>query len=442
MYGMSIFAERFKLQVAFITFCITSLNLANGQNLKKILFISIFGTSLFSKGVELPWQPLRIWTSTSGSTLEAKIVDILKREYVLEKPNKDRIKVPRGTLSEKDMVYVNWLEARSSCIPQFDWDYGYDISNPNHMDRFDLKKLKANTSLGKFSRKDRGFVHSDGTICQCRSRVKTLMKRTDPEKYECVLKSRIDNVLKYLPYPKSYYRSITAKRENTPRAIHNADLNGGRWKHDPKFRNIHIILRDHETIKDLSPLQEFENLKKVTFYDTHIKDLNPIVDLDNIKELRVINNLVEDFYPLTKMRWIERINLSYNKIRYLDKIPDFQNTYLQKIIFGGNPLSEDPYVLLNIEKRDIEKVGNFRSVWDICSGAWTKPEPGHYGFVVGIGCTPLEEHFFPPLPKDAKDAPIWNVVGAVCMLSRPPNKQYLNQFLLKNKRVPWEYIYW
>ena len=165
------------------------------------------------------------------------------------------------------------------------------------------------------------------------------------------------------------------QRESSPRAIHNADLSGGKWQHDPRFRNIHIILRDHETIKDLSHLQEFENLNKVTFYDTHIKDLNPIVDLDNIKELRVINNLVEDFYPLTKM-WelIEHINLSYNKIRYLDKIPDFQNTYLEKIIFGGNPLSEDPHILLNIEKRDIEKVGNFSSVWDICSGAWTKPE--------------------------------------------------------------------
>ena len=160
MYGMSIFAERFKLLVALFTFCITSLNLANGKNLKKILFISIFNTSLFLKGVEMPSQPLRIWTSTFGSTLEAKIVDILKKEYVLEKPNKDRIKVPRGTLSEKDMVYLDWLEARSANIPQlaqFGRDYGYDISNPNHMDRFDLKKLKANTSLGKYSRKDGGF---------------------------------------------------------------------------------------------------------------------------------------------------------------------------------------------------------------------------------------------------------------------------------------------
>lgn len=451
MYDMSIFAERFRLLVALFTFCITSLNPLSARHIKN--YVGDNSTPIIKKKilakvsnfVQIPSQPVRKWTSTSGSTLEAKFVEFLEKEYVLEKTNKDRLMVPRGTLSDEDMVYVDWLEARAT-NPGFMpfaniCDNGYDISNPNHMRQFDSNKLKTNTSLGKWSRKDMGFVHSGGEVCKCRSRVKTLMKRTDPEKYECVLKSRIDNVLKYLPYPKSYYRSITAKRENSPRAIHNADLSGGRWQHDPRFRNIHIILRDHETIKDLSPLQEFENLKEVTFYDTHIKDLNPIVDLDNIKELRVINNLVEDFYPLTKMRWIENIDLAYNKIRYLDKIPDFQNTYLENISFRGNPLSEDPYALLNIEKRDIEKVGNFMSVWNFCSKEWTKPEAGHYGFRVNLSCTPLERHFFPPLGKDAKTALPYIKVGAILVVAGP-SVGNLNSFLHYKKKVPYEYLTW
>lgn len=120
-------------------------------------------------------------------------------------------------------------------------------------------------------------------------------------------------------------------------------------------KEITWIFLDWNQITDLTPLQNFQNLKKISFSGNQIADLTPLAGLNNLENIVAINNNISSIEPLENLVNIKYICLDENKINNIDIIKNWSNVL--EISFQNNQIEQLPN-LSNLQELETLNVNN------------------------------------------------------------------------------------
>ena len=123
-----------------------------------------------------------------------------------------------------------------------------------------------------------------------------------------------------------------------------------------KGKGITWLFLDWNEITDLTPLQNLEELTKVSFSGNSVTDLTPLSKLPNLKNITGINNKIETIEPLTDLQNIEYICLDGNNISSINSIMAWQN--LKEMSFNNNKIKEMPDLTKLTQLRTIDLSNN------------------------------------------------------------------------------------
>lgn len=114
-------------------------------------------------------------------------------------------------------------------------------------------------------------------------------------------------------------------------------------------KDITWIFLDWNEITDLTPLQNFKQLTKISFSGNKVSDLTPLSKIETLENITAINNKIETIKPLVNLKNIKYITLDGNIIKDISSIANWSN--LEEISFQNNQIEEIPNLskLKNLE---------------------------------------------------------------------------------------------
>ena len=92
------------------------------------------------------------------------------------------------------------------------------------------------------------------------------------------------------------------------------------------------------SIKDISALKGLKKLEYLYIWNNNITDISPLQDLTELKELSLLNNKITDISPLQNLTGLEKLLLSQNRIEDLTPIAGL--TKLSEVSVVGNPVKD------------------------------------------------------------------------------------------------------
>jgi len=103
------------------------------------------------------------------------------------------------------------------------------------------------------------------------------------------------------------------------------------------------------TIKDLTPIQSFRNLRKLECDNTPITDLSPLRNLHELRELDCWNTPITSLEPLAQLTQLQRLNCNNTQIDTLEPLRNLVN--LRQLSCSGTAIRtlEPLQQLVNIE---------------------------------------------------------------------------------------------
>ncbi len=105
-------------------------------------------------------------------------------------------------------------------------------------------------------------------------------------------------------------------------------------------KEITWIFLDWNEITDLTPLQNFTNLTKISFSGNQVSDLSPLSNLENLENLTAINNKITTLNTINNLSNMKYICLDGNVLTNIDDISNWSN--LIEISFRNNQITELP----------------------------------------------------------------------------------------------------
>lgn len=302
-------------------------------------------------------EPYRIWKNNNNKEIKAKLISLDKNSAVfnLKLENGRKISANSRFFCEEDLIYANRVRALSQSHLESNYDIRCSKLDPfNYPNkRRDVKKeVRHFCPEGKWDPRKKLVVHRKGTkfenSCLCHS-APLLMRKTSEDNYNCIFESRLKKWLDIFPHESKDYIGIYIIRGNSgtnymSSYAHRVDKNDLQ-------KSIFIKLREGETIKDISFIENFPNIKFLQINDCHVEDLSPLNKLTNLNRLNLDNNKVTSFEKLSNNKNLYAISFNRNNIRYINKIHLFSKTKLTYIDFSHNPIETDPLDLDRIEKR-------------------------------------------------------------------------------------------
>ena len=114
----------------------------------------------------------------------------------------------------------------------------------------------------------------------------------------------------------------------------------------------------HNSITDISPLEELTSLTELSLYDNSITDISPLRNMTALTTLYLENNSITDVSPLEGLTSLTTLYLSYNSITDVSPLEDLTN--LEHVFLSGNPISD--YEPLRRLQTAIQNAGNYISI--------------------------------------------------------------------------------
>ena len=105
------------------------------------------------------------------------------------------------------------------------------------------------------------------------------------------------------------------------------------------------------SITDISGIEEFTDLKYLTFgysKENSISDISPLENLTNLEMLLISNNNISDISPLENLTNLEALVIENNNISDISPLENLTN--LSNIYLSDNPIDGDISILKNLKK--------------------------------------------------------------------------------------------
>ncbi len=80
-----------------------------------------------------------------------------------------------------------------------------------------------------------------------------------------------------------------------------------------------LILGENQTLKDISPIGELQDLEYLELFWCAFRDLSPLTKLTKLMDLNICKNTVDDWRPLMEMKQLKRLWISDLRIRVSSK---------------------------------------------------------------------------------------------------------------------------
>ena len=100
-----------------------------------------------------------------------------------------------------------------------------------------------------------------------------------------------------------------------------------------QLNNLEEVCLDNNEIKDINALENITSIESLSLSSNRIEDISILKNLKNIEKLDLGKNEITDISPLAEMQYLEYLNLSSNKINNIDKLNSLENLnslYLEK----------------------------------------------------------------------------------------------------------------
>lgn len=100
-----------------------------------------------------------------------------------------------------------------------------------------------------------------------------------------------------------------------------------------QLNNLEEVCLDNNDIKDINALENITSIKSLSLSVNRIQDISHLENLKNLDKLNLDKNEIMDVSPLSGMKDIKYVNLSSNKINNIDKLNNLENLtslYLEK----------------------------------------------------------------------------------------------------------------
>lgn len=131
--------------------------------------------------------------------------------------------------------------------------------------------------------------------------------------------------------------------------------------------NITWIFLDWNEIEDISVIENFKNLTKISFSGNNVKNISPLATLENLSSITAINNQIETIEQLGNLKRIENINLDGNKIENISVVTEWEN--LVDMSFQNNNILSIPdfsnlkkLKQINLSSNKLETISTMGSV--------------------------------------------------------------------------------
>lgn len=105
-------------------------------------------------------------------------------------------------------------------------------------------------------------------------------------------------------------------------------------------KEVSWIFLDWNEITNLTPLQNFKNLTKISFSGNKVSDLIPLSKIETLENIIAINNEINTIEPIKDLTNIKYICLDGNNIDNIDVIANW--TKLEKFSFQNNQIKRIP----------------------------------------------------------------------------------------------------
>lgn len=108
------------------------------------------------------------------------------------------------------------------------------------------------------------------------------------------------------------------------------------------------IYRFETPLTDISFIEKFTNLEKLTLYYNNISDLSPISKLQSLTELTTLNNNIQNIKPLEKNKKLKYLVMEYENINDITPLSSLSNLRRLELNHNNIPIGDlSPIVQLN-----------------------------------------------------------------------------------------------